>query len=294
MEPLARARLSLEGLSVGDAFGETFFAHRAEVLEMARVRRPPPRPWRWTDDTAMAISIVEELAIPGAIDQARLAARFAAHYLLEPWRGYGGGAHRLLGRLAQGDAWESVSRGMFGGTGSYGNGSAMRVAPVGAFFADDLDAVVAQAARSAEVTHAHPEGRAGAIAAAVAAALAWRTRTDPWDGPAFLAAVIERTPASETRRGIESAAALPGGNTPEEAAAALGSGQQVSAQDTVPFALWCVVQDPDDFEGTLWTAARGLGDVDTTCAIVGGITVLRKGAGAIPAAWLRARESLPT
>ena len=60
---------------------------------------------------------------------------------------------------------------LFGGEGSFGNGAAMRVAPLGAYFADELDAVVEQASFSAEVTHSHPEGIAGAIAVAVAAAL---------------------------------------------------------------------------------------------------------------------------
>ena len=191
----------------------------------------------------------------------------------EPWRGYGAGAHRLLESLLRGEPWQRAATSLFGGTGSYGNGAAMRVAPLGAYFADDLDAVVGQATRSAEVTHAHPEGVAGAVAVATAAAIAWRTRGEPWGPPAFLRAVTERTPESETRRGIEAAIALPDGTTPEEAADVLGSGHRVSAQDTVPFALWCVARNPDDFEDTLWTTARGLGDVDTTCAIVGGITV---------------------
>jgi ADP-ribosylglycohydrolase len=293
MNPAARARLSLEGLATGDAFGETLFRYRSQVRTMAEARTPAPGPWPWTDDTAMAISIVEELEQHAAIDQDALATRFGRRYRAEPARGYGGGAHRLLERISNGDPWKPAARAMFGATGSYGNGSAMRVAPIGAWFADDLDAVVVQASRSAEVTHAHPEGEAGAIAVAVAAALAWRTRTGRWDGPDFLAAVIERTPTSETRSGIERAAQLPAGTSPEDAAAILGCGHRVSAQDTVPFSLWCVAQDPDDFEGTLWTTGRGLGDVDTTCAMVGGITVLRTGADAIPRAWLDAREPLP-
>ena len=294
MDPIARAQLSLVGLSVGDAFGETFFAHRDEVVQMAEARRPPPGPWSWTDDTAMAISIVEELAQHWAVDPERLAARFAARYRHEPWRGYGAGAHRLLEGLLRGEPWQRVSTSLFGGTGSYGNGAAMRVAPLGAYFADDLDAVVGQATRSAEVTHAHPEGVAGAVAVGTAAAIAWRTRGEPWGLSAFLRAVSELTPESETRRGIEAAIGLPDGTTPEEAADVLGSGSRVSAQDTVPFALWCVTRNPNEFEDTLWTTARGLGDVDTTCAIVGGITVLRTGSNAIPSDWLARREPLPT
>jgi ADP-ribosylglycohydrolase len=42
----------------------------------------------------------------------------------------------------------------------------------------------------------------------------------------------------------------------------------------------------------LWGAVDGGGDIDTNCAIVGGIVAMRVGAGAIPAEWLRRREPL--
>lgn len=51
---------------------------------------------------------------------------------------------------------------LFYGQGSYGNGAAMRVAPLGAYFADDLALATQQARLSAEVTHAHAEGLIGA------------------------------------------------------------------------------------------------------------------------------------
>jgi ADP-ribosylglycohydrolase len=55
--------------------------------------------------------------------------------------------------------------------GSYGNGSAMRVSPVGFAF-DTIEKVLAEAKRSAEVTHNHPEGIKGAQAVASAIFLA--------------------------------------------------------------------------------------------------------------------------
>jgi ADP-ribosylglycohydrolase len=61
--------------------------------------------------------------------------------------------------------------------------------------------------------------------------------------------------------------------TGEEAALDLGSGYAVSAQDTVPFVLWCAAQYPDNYEEALWLTVSGLGDRDTTCAMVGGIVV---------------------
>ena len=85
---LRRARASLRGLSVGDALGEQLTDAAARVL--------PPAPWRWTDDTEMALAIVEVLREHGHIDQPQLAARLARRYQLNPRRGYGGTAHEIL------------------------------------------------------------------------------------------------------------------------------------------------------------------------------------------------------
>ena len=74
----------------------------------------------------------------------------------------------------------------------------MRAAPLGGYFADDLDRVVEHARRSAEVTHAHPEGIAGATAVAVAAAWTWRIGGG--GGPSFASLidlVLPYVPESE-------------------------------------------------------------------------------------------------
>ncbi|WP_210408401.1 ADP-ribosylglycohydrolase family protein, partial [Allokutzneria sp. NRRL B-24872] len=75
-----------------------------------------------------------------------------------------------LRRIREGEPWRTVAGEAFGGQGSRGNGAAMRVAPLGAHFADDPARAAMEAALSAEVTHPHPEGVAGAVAVALAAA----------------------------------------------------------------------------------------------------------------------------
>lgn len=288
MTPEERARLCLTGLSLGDALGERFFSPRAR--QMVQQRRVPPGPWRYTDDTEMALSVTECLVEEGGIDPDRLAERFARRY--DPRRGYGGGAHRLLRALRRGGCWQEEAPALFGGEGSFGNGAAMRVAPVGAWFASDLEQVREHAVRSARVTHAHPEGVAGAVAVAVAAALAWTMGEEgAWDRQRFFTNVLEVTPPGLTRQGIEVARRLPPEAGPEAAAERLGSGKGVSAQDTVPFALWCAACCPEDYREALWTTLRGGGDRDTTCAMVGGIVVLfcRR----VPRDWLERREPLP-
>ncbi len=71
---------------------------------------------------------------------------------------------------------DEAASALFNGMGSFGNGAAMRIAPLGAYFADDLDRVAIEAERAAVITHTHPEAVAGAIAVALAAAHAVRSR----------------------------------------------------------------------------------------------------------------------
>jgi ADP-ribosylglycohydrolase len=288
---LDRAMASLAGLSVGDAFGEQFFDPDAQAA--LSDRRVPAGPWPYTDDTQMALSVVQVLARHGQIEQDALARSFAAHY--EPPRGYGPAMHRALRRIGAGEPWADVAGGQFEGQGSYGNGAAMRAAPIGAYFADDLDGVAGQATRSAVVTHAHPEGVAGAVAVAIAAALACRARQNtsrPSRGD-FLDSVVTLLAPSEVRSGIRRARDLSEAMPVRTAAAILGDGSLVSAQDTVPFALWCAARHLEDFEEALWATVTALGDRDTTCAIVGGIVACYVGVAGIPAAWLAHREPLP-
>jgi len=235
----------------------------------------------------MALSIVEILRQHGRIDKDQLALAFAQRWSEEPMRGYGGGAHRILEAIHHGAPWWSVSRNAFGREGSKGNGGAMRVAPIGAWFADDLDAVVSEARASAEVTHAHQEGMAGAIAVAVAAAGA----QDGLCGTPLLELVCARTPDGETRDGLIRAAAMPPHTPVQDAVRVLGNGSNVTAPDTVPFALWSAAHHIDDFREAMWKTVSGLGDRDTTCAIAGGVVAA---AGTlIPEDWLVAREPLP-
>lgn len=302
MTPIAAARASLLGLSVGDGFGAALdLLASAEIPPRAASRTAPDRrPWSWTDDTAMAIVIVDELARRGTLDPDALAAGFAERFVREPDRGYGAGAFSLLMRVAAGAPWRDEVARMFGGEGSLGNGGAMRAPPVGAFFARDLATVRDEALRSAAPTHAHPDGAAGAVAIAIAAALA-QARA-PRD--AILAEVVRWTPDGPTRDGLTRAAALDLDTDPVAAVHQLGAGTRVTAADTVPFAVWIAARHLDSYEDAVWAAAANAGaplddpaagrsDRDTLGAIVGGIVVCATGIDAIPRAWRDATEPLP-
>ena len=288
-------RTSLVGLSVGDAFGNLIDSrdarHRAKRLVAMQ------RPWRWTDDTAMAICIVEQLEHRNAVDPDALAAAFAERFAREPDRGYGAGAVSLLTRVTAGADWRVEAKRLFDG-GSYGNGAAMRAAPIGACFATDLARVRDEALRSAEPTHAHPDGAVGAVAVAIAAALATRHELS-------LAEVVRWTPDSPTRAGLARAAELGVGFDVQLAGEELGTGANITSRDTVPFAVWVAARCVGSFEDALWTATAHPGleagtsallgaiDRDTIGAMVGGIVACAVGMDGIPLLWREATEAVP-
>ncbi|MEU0102109.1 ADP-ribosylglycohydrolase family protein [Streptomyces sp. NPDC006267] len=285
----AAARRSLEALALGDAFGERWFPlfrEPRQALNEIRARRVPQEPhWHWTDDTALALALHRSLDEHGHVDQDHVALAYALAFDADQARGYGHGMHLLLPRLLVSPAdWRTLAPELFEG-GSLGNGAAMRVAPLGARFHEDLDHVAGQAALSAEVTHAHPDGIAGAVAVAVASALSAR-------GELTLDAVADRTPRGPVRDGVLRAARTPFTTEPWKAADLLGNGQRIRADDTVPFALWTAARHRDDLEAALWATAEGLGDVDTTCAITGGVVGAATGTAGAPEEWLRRREPL--
>lgn len=289
MKPLARARLALEGLCTGDAFGDQLPRRLETTAGYIANRQLPPPPWRWTDDSNMAFSIFENLRQFVEIRQDALAQSFATHYDIA--RGYGASMHRRLGRIRDGEYWKHVNQ--TEPFQSYGNGGAMRVAPVGAYFADNLTKVVDQAQKSAEVTHSHPEGIAGAVAIAVAAAYAWQTKSNLPTRNAFLEVVHQYTPDSEVREKIRHAIAFDEDVSVRFVAETLGNGKMITAQDTVPFTLWCAAGNLNNYEEALWTTISESGDPDTNCAIVGGIVAMSAAIETIPQAWRESREPFP-
>jgi ADP-ribosylglycohydrolase len=294
IERMSRATRSLLGLNCGDAFGERFFLPPEVAKSLISQRAVPSKPWRFTDDTAMAISIAEILEEFGEIHPERLAENFGKRFLTDPHRGYGPAMHSLLPELAMNPAsWKYLAPRLFNGKGSFGNGAAMRASPIGAYFADDFKALVSQAELSAQITHSHSEGIAGAIAVAFAAGMAFKSANSRISAQQFLQEIFEQTPLSEVRLGIIKALQLPANATVEEAVGILGNGAKVSAQDTVPFCLWVAAHHLGNYEEALWTTVSGLGDRDTTCAIVGGIIAMSTAADGIPKPWLDACEPVP-
>ncbi|MYT24814.1 ADP-ribosylglycohydrolase family protein [Streptomyces sp. SID7760] len=285
----ARALASLRGLALGDALGSQYFVPVNYPLLKRRELPAGTGTWQWTDDTEMACSVVAVLAAHGRIDQDALASSFAHHHDFD--RGYGPAVNRMLRLIREGEDWRTLAAELFNGQGSWGNGAAMRIAPLGAWYADDPEQATHQAEISAYTTHQHREAVCGAMAVAAGAALAADPAGPPKAGD-LLDGVIALVPRSAVGAGLRRARDMLDYGDATTVAAVLGCGRRTSAHDTVPFALWSAARSLDDYERAFWTTAQVGGDVDTTCAIVGGVLGAR-GDAALPAAWLSRTEALP-
>ena len=113
-----------------------------------------PRVSSFTDDTVLTVAVADAILNEG--DFTESIKNFAQNH---PHAGYGGTFRMWMW------SWESEPY------NSWGNGSAMRVSPVGFAF-DTIDDVLSFAKKSAEVTHNHPEGIKGAQTTALAILLA--------------------------------------------------------------------------------------------------------------------------
>ncbi len=138
------------GAIAGDIIGSVYEMHNTTTTDF-----PLFGPYsRFTDDTVLTVAVAHVLLHGGSY-----AEKFREYYNLYPDAGYGYGFR---------DWARSKSSGPYN---SFGNGSAMRVSPVG-FALGDLEDVLLEARRTAEVTHNHPEGIKGAQAVAAAVFLA--------------------------------------------------------------------------------------------------------------------------
>jgi ADP-ribosylglycohydrolase len=289
---IENAKKSLLGVSVGDAFGESFFGATDEIVSSIQSRKIPATKWEFTDDTVMSIAIFEELEADGEIDQDQLIKKFYTYHNLDTGRGYGATLRRLLREIEEGQNWKDVSRTAFDGQGSMGNGAAMRVCPIGAFHFDNLQKVKELAAKSAEITHFNIEAIAGAIAIGLGTALTTKMAIDNYflTSIEFIDRIVHELPDSDTKSKISKSKDVSYNFQIETVKSILGNGTYMTSQDTVPFAIWCTAYNLENFEEGLWKAVSILGDRDTICAMVGGMTIMSSKKENIPSAWITSVE----
>ncbi|MGQ4646178.1 ADP-ribosylglycohydrolase family protein [Lyngbya aestuarii] len=188
---------------------------------------------RFTDDTVLTVAVADVILQGGTYSK-----EFKSYYRRYPDAGYGGN----FAAWAQSSHSEPYN--------SWGNGSAMRVSPVGFAF-NNLDSVLEEAKRTAEVTHNHPEGIKGAQATAAAVFLA-RTSQDK----AVIKSYIETTFGYDLKPTISQIRPT--------------YQFDVSCQGSVPQSIIAFLESTD-FEDALRNAISLGGDSDTIACITGSI-----------------------
>jgi len=275
------------GSGLGDAIGEIAFQYPEKERLCIQVEGMDQL--RYTDDTAMAIGLAESLQRVRRIDQEDLGDTFSRNYTREPWRGDAMGPPAIFARVQRsGVSYIEAARALFGGSGSFGNGAAMRIAPVGLVFHRSPD-LYSQACASAEVTHAHPIGMDGAAVQALAIATATSLpQGEQFEEEKFIRKLIEFARTREIQVKMRSVHTLLAERVlPDVAAESLG--RSVAVHESMPFAIYAFLKHPKSFEGCLFCAVLNGGDRDTLGAMAGAISGAYLGIEAIPPTW---REKL--
>ena len=268
------------------------FRNLDEILALKSVPELLSGEWevgRFTDDTQMTICVAEWLASDANLDGKSLVERFCRAY--EPWRHYGPGVRLILESFPKArERWTDLATAMFP-QGSYGNGSAMRVGPVGLFFHNDLPGLIEAARTSSVTTHSHYLAVQGATLQAAAVAIATRAGFDANQFLNTLTVALshfevrgENTSVYRTALG-RIAQGISQGVSPLKMSALLGNG--IKAQEAVPMAIYCFLTNRDSFEKSVEAAVFLGGDTDTIASMTGSISGAALGEPGIPERWLR-------
>ena len=169
--------------------------------------------------------------------------------------------------------------------GSFGNGAAMRVAPVGLLFRDDRGRLWEQARLSSLATHVHPLGIEGAQLLALAVALC--SHSDRFDREAFFSELSSACESAEYRGKLDEASRV---QAPEQLA---GLGNRIEALHSVPTAIASFALTPESFEETICNVIFLGGDTDTLAAMSGALSGAYLGAGRLPSRLVDLLESSP-
>lgn len=276
-----RARGAMIGTLLGDAVGRPFEGTpRGDLPRLARAlehRVRTPTAWMHTDDGEMTLNLAASIVAAGGVVEDRVLQHLAEG--CEPARGYGKGTRAAF------RVWRTQRSSRESGyaawpEGSRGNGGAVRVAPVAIFHADAThDELCAASRRSALPTHAHEEGIAGAVVAALAIRSALRgdrslVLTEALAAPIGFAARLDLV--RELR-----------GAPPDAVVRAIGHG--VDAIESVPAALWAFEASTCFTDAVVGAVGLG-GDTDSIGAITGAIAGAFYGASRVPPDWRSALE----
>jgi poly(ADP-ribose) glycohydrolase ARH3 len=284
-------RGAILGCFLGDAFGAGFEGMTPDrtISHLSTLSEKIPR--TYTDDTDMTLALAESIVESGKVDPEDIANKFSQRCDLT--RGYGIGTIKAVRALRAGAAWYQVSRVVFE-KGSFGNGAAMRVSPVGLFYHHDLEALRKAAMDQSNVTHTHPLGQWGAVMQASSVGLAFlqdpkkplkkeeiiiELREILWPGPVeYQKALNEMENIFALEKKIEA----------KEIVRRLGNG--IEAHRSVPSASYLALTYSPDFQEAIRAAISLGGDTDTIAGMVGAIVGAHVGERSLPTEWIEQLE----
>ncbi|MFB6216006.1 MAG: ADP-ribosylglycohydrolase family protein, partial [Candidatus Aenigmatarchaeota archaeon] len=120
---------SILGAALGDSIGRASEGGGGVEIHKLRDRISKQNILRYTDDTQQMIGLAEAISEKGEFDQDLFAENLAKNF--EPSRGYGPGSTQVIRAVKRGEGWKKTAGKLFGGSGSFGNGASMRIAPIG-------------------------------------------------------------------------------------------------------------------------------------------------------------------
>ena len=287
------------GAAIGDIVGAAVEAESPEYIaskfhsvdeilateSIPEFAGPSWRVGRFTDDTQMMLGVAEWLLEDHSHSPEKLLERFANTF--EPWRRYGSGTEAILRQFPDHrDQWQALSTAMFP-YGSYGNGSAMRVAPIGLVFANDMKKAAEVAIASSRPTHSHPLAYQGAVLQTIAVATAATSAeflSQNFISPMRTALTRFSDLLQDTSPFVQALDAIENGlgkaTSCREMSSILGTG--VTAQEAVPMAIYCFLRHPESFEQVIHEAVFIGGDTDTVACMAGAISGAFLGVDVIP------------
>ena len=274
------------GMVIGDSLGARFNEKEPDeipLLDNDYLLAHPPK--NYTDDTQMAISVLEEMIEHGEIDQGSLRKRMLNRFT--PWRGYGGGMLEVIERWRGGESIASTASSLYNGSGNFGDGGAVRIAPICCFFnRNQFTELYEQIHRCVLLTHTHSYGISGAVLQAAAVHLALNdVPVDEWM-PLLFKLPLEsafKIKLGRVQQCLENRA------TVHEAAKDIGNGSE--AIEAVPAAVFSTLRNIDSVIDTILFAVSMGGDCDTIGAMAGALAGARLGAHTIAPAYLSAVEN---
>jgi poly(ADP-ribose) glycohydrolase ARH3 len=274
------------GCLIGTAIGDSLGARREGSSEFVEVADLAPR---YTDDTAMTIAVAESLIEHKDYHYWHMADRFLKNYEHEPWRRYGHTISRVFRLMRNGQlGFGMLDRNLYL-EGSYGNGAAMRIAPVGLMYHDDPRMLRDIAYNCAAITHSHELGLEGAALQACAVALAVLADSENisvYDFLGTLRMFAKPGPYQEKLKTVITL--LENGASRDEVVAKLGTGG--SSLESVPTAIYAFLSHRDFKSAVIYAVSLG-GDADTIGAMTGAIAGACYGIEGIPSQWRETVEN---